>query len=399
MKQPLTSKRMEAVREAKSSFWDFLVNSDFLGRRRQPGVIDMSLGDPQEPPPEGFVEALKSWAEPRSVDWFAYKLSEPKARETVARSLTAWRGLPFEADDIAMTSGAFGAIAAALSATLDPGDEVIMNLPPWFNYEAMIVNLGARPVPVQVSEADFDLDVPAIAAAISARTRMVIVNTPNNPTGRIYPPETLRALAEVLTAASERHGRTIYLLADEPYSRLVFDGKSFPSPSAFYANTIISYSYGKVLLTPGQRIGFLALPPTMPQRAPLRESIMLAQIAGGFLFPNALLQHAIEDLDRLGIDIPALQRKRDLLVEGLRAAGYELHRPEGTFYLLPKSPVADDLAFCKRLAERGLLVLPGRVCRAPGRFRITFTASLETIERALPIFAETMAEAKAGGWA
>ena len=391
MKRPLTSRRMEAVRAAKSAFWQFLTGSEYLTRRQAPGVIDMSLGDPHELPPAGFVEALKTWAEPRSVDWFAYKVSQPEARAAVARSLTAWRGLPFEPEDIAMTTGAFGAIAAALSATLDPGDEVIMNLPPWFNYEAMIVSLGAKPVKCRVA-ADFDLDLAAIEAAITAKTRMVIVNTPNNPTGRVYPPATLARLAEILTAASARHGRTIYQLADEPYSRLVFDGKDFPSPSAFYPETMISYSYGKVLLTPGQRIGFLALPPTMADREPLRESVMLAQIAGGFLFPNALLQHAIEDLDRLSIDIARLEEKRDRLMAGLEAAGYRLHRPEGTFYLLPKSPLADDEAFCAALAERGLLVLPGRVCEIPGHFRITFTASMEMIERALPVFAEVMAE-------
>jgi aspartate aminotransferase len=251
--------------------------------------------------------------------------------------------------------------------------------------------VGAKPVKVKVREEDFDLDLAAIEAAITPKTRMVIVNTPNNPTGRVYPPATLEALAEILTAASKRNGRVIYQLSDEPYSRLVFDGKSFPSPSAYYPNTMITYSYGKVLLTPGQRIGFLALPPTMPERAPLRESIMLAQIAGGFLFPNALMQHAIEDLDKLSIDLPRLHEKRDRLVAGLRAAGYELHVPEGTFYLLPKSPLADDEAFCEQLAARGLLVLPGRICACPGRFRVTFTASMEMIEKALPIFAEVMA--------
>ena len=157
---------------------------------------------------------------------------------------------------------------------------------------------------------------------------------------------------------------------------------------------MISYSYGKVLLTPGQRIGFLALAPDMPAREAMRESIVLAQLAGGFLFPNALLQHAIADLDKLSIDLSALQEKRDVLYAGLRSAGYEVHRPEATFYLLPKSPLPDDEAFCARLADLGLLVLPGRVCQAPGRFRITFTASMAMIEAALPILAKVMAEAR-----
>src|SRR5262249_39990710 len=155
---------------------------------------------------------------------------------------------------------------------------------------------GLTPVKVRVRRDTFDLDLDAIAAAITPRTRIVIVNTPNNPTGRIYPPATLSALARLLDEASARNGRRIYILADEPYSRIVFDGRPFHSPPAFYPHTLLAYSYGKVLLAPGQRIGFLALPPTLPEREELRRAIMLCQLAGGHLWPNALLQHAIGDL-------------------------------------------------------------------------------------------------------
>ena len=295
--------------------------------------------------------------------------------------------MPFEAADVALTTGAFGAIAAAMTALLDPGDEVIINTPPWFNYDGMALARSAVPVKVP-TRADFDLDLAAVEMAITPATRLVIVNTPNNPTGRVYPVATLEALAELLTRASARHGRTIYLLADEPYSRLVFDGRPFVSPSAFYPDTVITYSYGKVLLTPGQRIGWLASAPAMAEgrRLALREAVQMAQIVNGFIFPNAVMQYALPKLDALSIDLAALQRKRDRLVEALRAAGYELRVPEGTFYLLPKSPIADDWAFCRLLAERGLTVLPGSVCEAPGTFRIAFTATEEMIERAIPIF-------------
>jgi aspartate aminotransferase len=393
MTQDLPSRRIAAVEAAHARLQSFFDEARYFERYGDPRYLFMAMGDPHELPPEGFVEAIREKLTPQRPDWFAYKSSTPAAQEAVARSLAEWRGLTFAAEDIAITTGAFGAIAAAFTALLDPGDEVIINLPPWFSYEPMLLARSAVPVRVP-TRADFDLDLEAIEQAITENTRLVVVNTPNNPTGRVYPPETLEALAAILTRASQRIGRTIFILADEPYARLVFDGRAFPSPSAYYPNTLITYSYGKVLLTPGQRIGWLALPPTMPgdTRAGLRKAVLLAQVANGFLFPNAVMQYALPALDRLSIDLDVLQRRRDRLVTALRAAGYELHVPQGTFYLLPKSPIPDDRAFCRRLGERGLYVLPGWVCEAPGRFRIAFTASDEMVERAIPIFAEVMAD-------
>ncbi len=393
MPDQLTSERITAVRDSQRGFWNFLTRAESAKRRGQPGALDFSLGNPHEMPPTGYTEALVKWTEPQHPQWFNYATNDPGAQAAVAASLRDWRGIPFEPADIAMTTGAFGAIAAAMHALVDPGEEVIFSLPPWFNYEAMIVAVGGVPMKVRLDPASFDLDLEAIAAAITPKTRMVIVNVPHNPTGRIYPPETLQRLADILTLASSKHGRTIYILSDEPYSRLVFDGKSLHSPTAHYPNSLLAYSYGKTLLTPGERIGYLALPPTMPEREILRESITLAQIVCGFAFPNAILQYAIGDLEKLSIDLGHLQRKRDRLLDGLRAAGYDIHTPEGTFYLLPKSPIPDDVRFCEMLAEEDVFVLPGSICEIPGYFRITFTATDEMIERALPRFAAAMARA------
>jgi aspartate aminotransferase len=345
-------------------------------------------------PLPGFVDALKHWAEPGDKDWFAYKMSERNAQQAVAASLSASLGMPFVPEDIAMTNGAFGAISAAFHAILEAADEVVFCIPPWFNYAAMIVLAGAVPVKVKLRPETFDLDLDAIAAAITRRTRIVIVNAPHNPTGRVYPPETLTALAGILTKASERYGRPIYLLSDEPYNRLVFDGRPFHSPVKFYAHAFITFSYAKILLTPGMRIGYLALPPTMPlaDRERLRRDVATAQVNLGWLYPNALLQHAIEDLEKLSIDIAHLQRKRDRLVEGLRAAGYEVHSPEGAFYLLPKSPAPDDIAFAERLAQDNVYVMPGTVCEIPGYLRLCFTASDDMIARSLPVFARAIRE-------
>ncbi len=389
-----TAARTSAVAAALSAVLGMLNWRDHL--RHQPGVCDLVLGDPQEMPLPGFVDAIRHHARPLNKDWFAYKRSEPAARATLAASLRASRGLPFEPEDIALTPGAFGALATAFRALLDPGDEVVYSLPPWFLYEPMLLSADAVPVKVRVRPEDNDLDLDAIEAAIGPRTRAVIVNTPNNPTGRIYPRATLIALADLLTAASAQWGRPIWLISDEPYARLVFSDAEFHSPSEFYPYTLISYSYGKVLLTPGERIGWLAISPAIPGREQLRQAIEVSQIAAGWLFPNAVLQYALGDLERLTIDLADLERKRDRVVAALTGAGYHLRAPEGTFYLWVRSPVPDDAAFCRELADRKVLVLPGSICEVPGYFRVSLTASPEMIDRALPAFRAAADAATAG---
>ncbi len=379
---------------AMRHFLDFLESSNYRERSSHPDINDFAVGNPQEMPLPEFVSALQRAAEPHGKDWFAYKFSETNAQETVAGALRDELGIPFEPDDIAMTPGAFGALVLAMQVLIDPGDEVIINLPPWFFYELVIVNAGGTAVKVPVDRQTFDLDIDAIAAAITPRTRAIIVNTPNNPTGKIYPAATLERLAAVLEEASERNGRRIYLISDEPYRKIDFSGKPFPTPLAYYDHAVMSYSYGKILLAPGQRVGYLALPPTMPDRKVMRAAIQTAQIAGGFLFPNALLQHAIADLESLSIDLDGLRRKRDWMVSALSEMGYDVHAPEGTFYLLPRSPLEDDIAFVRMLSDRNILCLPGTVLEFPGFFRISLTASEEMIERSLTGFANAFVAAK-----
>ena len=256
----------------------------------------------------------------------------------------------------------------------------------------MAVEAGLIPVRVRIDPDTFDLDVDAIAAAITPSTRLVIVNTPNNPTGRIYPPETLRRLATVLEEASARNGRRIYLISDEPYNRIVFDGARFHSPVDFYPFTFLAYSYGKTHLAPGQRIGYVALPPTMPRRPGAHPATVLGvQIAIGWAFPNAVLQYAVPRLEQFSIDVAHLQRKRDRLVDALTGMGYDVTPPEGTFYLWVRSPLADDGAFAERLAEHDIFVMPGHLFETPGFFRISLTANDAMIERGLPGFAAAIA--------
>lgn len=380
----MSTARIDAITKANRPLLDYL--PIWEDHRASPDVADFAFGNPQEMVIDGFASTLAAATVPRDKSHYAYKFSEEESRREVAAYLREWRGQPFEPEDIAMTPGAFGAIATALGTLVDVGDEVLYSDPPWFFYESMILAAGATPVSVPVRSDDYDLDLDRIAEAITEKTRMVIVNTPHNPTGRIYPPATLRGLAAILGEASARLGAPIYLLSDEPYSRLVFSDAEFTSPAEHYPNTLISYSYGKILLTPGQRLGWLALPPAMPNRDQLRSDIFMAQVAGGWQFPSAVMQHSLARLHGLSIDLGELERKRDLGVSGLQEAGYDLNKPEGTFYLWVRSPIPDDLAFARQLAEEGVLVLPGSTCAAPGYFRVTITATAEMIEQSLPAF-------------
>lgn len=386
------SKSMSDLSASIAPFLSFF-NGPIWTRNGEPGMANFAVGNPTEMPMSGYVDALRAHLQPQSPDWFAYKMSEPLSQATVARSLTARTGLEWDPADVAMTNGGFAALAVAFRAILEPGDEVVFLSPPWFFYDLLIQAAGGVSVRVPLAPPLFDLDPAAIAAAITPRTRAVLINTPHNPSGRIYPPDDLRALAAVLSDAAARAGRRMYLVSDEPYNRIVFDGRQFHSPAEVYPDTIITYSYGKTLLAPGMRIGYLTVPPTMADRESFRQGVMLAQLATGYSFPNALLQHAIEDLERLSIDVGALERRRDRLVAALRGLDYETTMPEGTFYVMARSPIDDDVAFGELLAEEGVLILPGTVVELPGWFRISLTASDEMVQRSLVGFERARARA------
>lgn len=365
----------------------FMGNSAYSRRQHIPGICDFTLGNPHQMPQSAYVDALRDALTPRNDQWFAYKANGEEARAAAAESLHRLLDVPFDPRDLYLTTGGFTAIALALKAVADPGDEVVYSLPPWFLYEPLVVEAGLVPVKVRVNLETFDLDLEAIAAAVTPRTRVVIINSPNNPTGRIYPPELLQRLAALLEDASARNGRRIYLVSDEPYNRIVFDGARFHSPTEFYPYTLLAYSYGKTHLAPGERIGYLALPPTMPGRKELREEINALQVAMGWIYPNAVLQYALPRLEQFSIDVGQLQRKRDRLVEALGNLGYRLRPAEGTFYLFVHSPIADDEAFTEALGQEDVFVLPGVLFETPGFFRMSLTASEDMVEHSLPVFA------------
>jgi len=387
MTHPFVAQRIHQATASLAPLLQFLTDSPYSRRAAEPGIADFAFGNPQEMPLPAFVQALQTWAVPQNKDWFAYRENLESAQAAVAAALSARRGQSFAPEDILMTNGAFAGLSVCLMALMDPGDEVIFVSPPWFFYESMINAYGGTPVRVKIDPVTLDLDLEAIAQAITPRTRAIIVNSPHNPTGKIYPPATLAALGDLLRQAVAAHGRTIYLLSDEAYCRILFDGRSYPSPTQFYAHSLMIYTYGKTLLIPGQRIGYIALPPDLPGRAEIAQAIFAAQTLVGYAFPNNVLQYALPELEDLTIDLAHLQAKRDRMVAGLAAAGYTLHTPEGTFYLLVRSPWEDDLAFCELLSEHDILVMPGAVFEMLGHFRISLTANDEMIERALPGFA------------
>ncbi|MCC6456002.1 MAG: aminotransferase class I/II-fold pyridoxal phosphate-dependent enzyme [Caldilineaceae bacterium] len=393
MVEPVSTRSL-AIFNTMAPFFRFVSDSVWTRRSGDPSICDFVFGNPHEMPLAGFTAALQRWTVPQNQEWHAYKLNEESAQRVIATALHEQRGVAYALEDIFLTNGAFAALTVTLNAIVNPGDEVIFISPPWFFYEALIVGAGGQPVRVKVEPETFDLDIAAIRSAITPQTRAIIVNSPHNPTGKIYSPQTLTALAGVLTEASNANGRPIYLLSDEAYCRIIFDGRSYPSPTTFYPNSFLIYTYGKILLTPGERLGYIALSPEMADREALRLALFVTQFATGYAFPNAVLQHAIGDLDKLSIDIAHLQEKRDWMVSALREMGYSVHTPEGTFYLLVKSPISDDSAFADLLAEYDILCLPGYVAEMPGYFRLSLTANDEMIQRALPGFAAALERAR-----
>ena len=365
-------------------------------RLGDPDACDFTIGNPHDLPPRGFVEALQRRVVPENIHWYAYKTNEPASRAVLAASLRAWRGINFEEEDIFVTNGATAGLHVVLGTIIEPGDEVIFISPPWFQYEGMIIIAGGTPVRVKIDPKTHDLDLASLEKAITSKTRAIIINSPHNPTGKIYSPDTLKRLAALLTAAGRRNGRTVYLVSDESYSRIVFDGRTYQSPTGFYPDTFLIYTYGKVLLTPGQRMGFIALPPDMPGKAVMRDALDSFQMLCGWAFPNALLQHALADLDRISVDIAHLQKKRDRMVTALREMGYETSVPEGTFYVLVRSPLDDDAAFVRMLVDYNIFCIPGALMELPGWFRISLTANDDMIERSLPKFADALRKTRSG---
>ncbi len=380
------ARRSAASLAAAGGVFRFLMQPRDLAH---PEACDFLAGNPQEMARPAYIEAVQWALVPDSPSYYAYGPPWRPAAQAVASALGERLGLELDPDDVFLTRGASSGLGLLLRVLLDPGDEVIMMSPPWFFYEAMLSAESVETVRVPLTEEKFDLDPEAVSRAITPRTRAVIVNTPHNPSGRIYPEDQLRELASVLERGSERNGRRIYLLSDEAYARILFDGNRMITPSRFYPATVMLHSYSKTLLAPGQRAGYMAMPRSMPAREQVRMALMLGSIGSGTV-PDTGMQHAIPELEKMIIDIPALQRRKDRMIAELTRLGYSVGSPEGGFYLFPRTPIADATEFCDWLAERRVYTLPGEAFERPGYFRLSLTATDAMVDRALPILAEAM---------
>ena len=357
-------------------------------------VYDFSLGNPDLPPPPEFYTALGERVADHSPGVHAYMPNNgyPFVREAIANRMSREQQVQVSPDDMLMTCGAAGGLNVVLKSLLNPGEEVIILAPYFVEYNFYLDNHGGIPKVVATDDA-FNLDLDAIGSAISAKTKAIIVNSPNNPTGQVYSQESLIALGDLLTRAGKEHGTTIYLLADEPYRKIIFDGLTVPSIFVAYRNAIIVSSYSKDLSLPGERIGYLALHPEIEDKAPLLGALNLANRILGFVNAPALMQRVVAQLQDASVDNTIYARRREVFCRILQNAGYEFTPPKGAFYIFVKTPIADDVQFCSILQEERILAVPGRGFGAPGYIRLAFCVPETVIEGAAPGFQRAMAKA------
>lgn len=350
-------------------------------------VFDFSLGNPNLEPPEAFYQVLGRLAADRTPGLHAYMPNAgfSAVRAKVAAYLQKLHGVPFGEGEVIMTVGAGGALNIVLKALMDPGADIVVPTPYFVEYDFYADNYGGTVTRVPTL-ADFSLDVPAIAQAVSDKTCAVLINNPNNPTGALYSEEQIKALAQALTEVGQRRGRPVYLISDEPYSQLVYEGAQVPSIFKHYAQSILVTSFSKNLSLPGERIGYLALHPEIADKPQLAAGMALANRILGFVNAPALMQLLVADLLEQTADVAQYAKKRQLICQVLEQAGYEFTKPLGAFYVFPKCPIADDVAFVRAAQEENLLVVPGSGFMGPGYFRIAYCCSDETIERSAPAF-------------
>ncbi len=361
-------------------------------------VYDFSLGNPSVPaPPEvnqSIMDILNT-EDPLLVHGYNQSNSGYEdVRQTVAEHLNKLHGTAFTAKNIVMTVGAASGLNVAIKTLVDPGDEILAFAPYFVEYGNYAANHGAVLRAVPADTVTFQPNLEAMADMISAKTRAVIINSPNNPTGVVYSAETLRNLAKLLGEKQAEFGTDIYIISDEPYRELAYDGVDVPYVTKFYNNTVVGYSWSKSLSLPGERIGYLVFPSEM---ADFENAIQAANIANrvlGYVNAPTLIQRVVARCIDCSADVDAYDRNRKALYNGLVDAGYECTYPEGAFYLFVKSPMDDDVAFCAKAKEHNILIVPGKSFACPGFVRIAYCVSYDTIVNSIPAFKELMEEIK-----
>ncbi len=356
-------------------------------------VFDFSLGNPNLDPSPAMKNAIAEAAKVSvpGIHGYMPNAGYPDVRACVAAKISQDEGVELDESRIVMTVGAGGGLNVVLKTILNPGDQVICLKPFFVEYVFYADNHGGEAVLVPTRE-DFSLDLNAIEEAIGPKTAGVLINSPNNPTGRVYTEQEIKALGELLTRKSAEMGRTIVLISDEPYRGIVYDGVTVPSILKLYDNSVVVTSFSKDLSLPGERLGYIALNPNMADGKKLMDGLVLCNRILGFVNAPALMQRAVKNCLHETVDISVYKRRRDRLYSSLTSFGYQCVKPEGAFYLFPKAPIEDDVEFVGRLQKKLILTVPGRGFGCPGHFRIAYCVSDETIEGALAGFEQAIKE-------
>ncbi len=358
-------------------------------------VFDFSLGNPNVEPPDEFKKELVNLAAQQIPLKHSYAPNAGfiETRQAIAEKINKTHGLKLNADHVIMSCGAAGALNVIFKSLLDPEDEVIVPTPYFVEYPFYVDNYRGV-VKFAKTNADFSLDIKAIAAAISDNTKAVLINSPNNPTGKVYSQKNIDDLAQLLTEKGKELNKTIYLVSDEPYVEIVYDGITVPSILKAYKNSIIAYSYSKTLSLPGERIGYIAVNPKIEHGTDLLNALVLCTRILGYVHAPALMQRIVAKLQDAAVDVKVYQKKRDILCAGLAKAGYKFEKPQGAFYLFVQSPIPDDVEFVKMLLKKNILVVPGSGFGGPGYFRIAFCVDDATIINSMDGFASAIKECR-----
>ena len=357
-------------------------------------VFDFSLGNPNLEPPEKVRKAILEVIGDERPGKHAYMPNAglKETREAVAGFLAKEHGVPITWEQVIMTCGAGGALNVALKTILDHGDEVIVLAPYFVEYFFYIDNHNGIGKLAKTNE-DFTLNLEEIEAAITTKTKAIILNSPNNPSGRIYDENSLRNLGKLFETIKQKNNQTIYLLSDEPYSKIVYDGARVPSIFQAYADSIMATSYSKDLSLPGERIGYLAVNPRMENWKQAIDGLTFCNRILGFVNAPALMQRILPQLQGVTVNVSEYKGKRDHLCRGLAEAGYSFVKPEGAFYLFPRSPIADDVKFVNILLEENILAVPGKGFGTPGHFRLAYCVADRVIEGSLEGFRRAIQKA------
>lgn len=361
--------------------------------RGESNVFDLSLGNPIAEPPKQFRDELKRWATNPKPGMHRYMPNAGflETRQAVADELSIETNISYNPSHILMTVGAGGALNCVLHALCDPGDQVIIFTPFFPEYHFYAQNHFAEAVIVKC-DSQFLPDLDDFASKINIRTKAVIINSPNNPSGVIYKESTISSIAEVLTQRANELNTQPYLISDEPYRKILFDSQIYSFPQKVYTRSISVTSHSKDLALAGERIGYAAIHPADPDASLLMDALVFSNRVLGFVNAPALMQMLVAKLQGITVDVQDYQSKRDTIYNGLVEIGYELVKPQGAFYAFPKAPVEDELVFVNALQTQGVLVVPGRGFGLPGHFRISFCVENSIIEKALPIFAKVYTE-------